>query len=452
MNASSLLFRTLVLITCTSAPVLAAEPEPPGPILPIEEMIAEALEGPAIAAARARLERARAGETLAGAPRRLQAGLEAGAWSYASTLGFVLPALSVGPLEVPSMGVPIADRRSESIMLVADQLLWDAGRSAATLRAARHERRAAELEQAAVQRAVRWQVLAAATAWQQALAARDSAEATVRSRRALVEQVEAFVRHAQAPRADLLGARAAAAEAQHDLANAVARLAAARAQLEALVGHRLAEGGRPGWPKLPSLPEGDADALIAVALERRPLARAFEARARAAAASADAARRSRHPEVHVNLSAGRIDDALLLNQNNARLAVALRWPLLTGGRAGAAARQARAVRDEMEARAEQARRRIEQEVRQALAEDVAAAARLEAARAAHQAADQALEVARSRYREGLISGREVLDAEADATRGREMDAVAGSTRIAARIAARLALGLPTTDRAERSSR
>ncbi|MDQ7005672.1 MAG: TolC family protein [Acidobacteriota bacterium] len=436
------LTRTLFLLVTVTFSAAAGSP---AQTLPLDELIAQAMEGPALRAARARIERARAGEALAVAPRRLQAGLEARAWQYASTVGFVLPATLAGPLGGASMGVPIADRRAESIALVADQLLWDAGRSAAALRAARRESRAARLEQAAVRRAVRWQVLAAATAWQQALATRQAAEATVRSRQALVEQVEAFVRHQQVPRADRLQAQAAAAEARHRLAGARAQVAAARARLAALVGRPIPEGARPGWPELPALPEGDATALAAEALERRPVARAFQARARAAADSAQVARRSRRPELHAQFTASRNDDALLLHQANAQVTVALRWPLLTGGRAAAAARQAEAVRTEMEALAEQARRRIVQEVQQTLAEDAAAAARLEAARAALRAAEQALEVARSRYREGLISGRELLDAEADATRAREMDAVAGSTRIAARIAARLALGLPTTD-------
>ncbi len=394
-----------------------------------------------MAAARARLAEAEARARSVRAQRRPQVGLEARAWQLASTPGFVMPPLALGPITSPSLGVAVAERRVQRIGIGLDQLLWDGGRSLYQLRAARRLEQAAILQEEATRLAVRWQVVQAAGAWQRALAERNVAEVSVAQRQALVEQVDAFVRHAQAPKADLLQAQAARAMARHRLSAAEAELTHARAALEALTGKLLAPGAYPVWPSLPELPSGDPQRLAEMASVRRPLPRALRAQASGSALGVEAARRARRPSLHLQLRAERHDDALQLHPNNAEVALLARWSLLTGGRIAAEAGQARARQALLVAEAEKARRRVIVEARSALAADTAASEQLTAATAAHEAAEEALRVARSRYREGLISGRELLDAQQDATQARQLFEVARSGRLAQRLAVRLALGL-----------
>lgn len=409
--------------------------------VPVSELMAQALEGPAMEAARARLAGAAAGTKSARSGLRPQVGIEARAWQLGRTPGFIMPPLTLGPFETPSLGVPIAERRAERVGIALDQLLWDGGRSIRELRAARRFEEGASLAREATRLTVEYQVVQAAAAWERALAERTTARASIEQRQALVEQVQAFVEQELVPKADLLQARAALAMARHRLAGAGAALEQARARIEALTGRPLPAGAFPAWPDLPGLPSGDPAALAAGAASARPLPRALAAQAEGAGLGADAARRAARPSLHLQVRAERHDDALELNPNNAELALLARWPLATGGRIAAAAARGRAARDGLAAEAEGARRRVVAEARSALAADAAATPQLTAATAAHEAAAEALRVARARYREGLISGRELLEAERDATAARELFEVARATRVAIRIGARLALGL-----------
>ena len=93
-----------------------------------------------------------------------------------------------------------------------------------------------------------------------------------------------------------------------------------------------------------------------------------------------------------------------------------------------------------DAQAEQARREAREQVAAAWAEDGAAGARLAAAEAADSAAREALRLAKLRYDNELITARDLLSAEDDASHARQAVAAARTGRRAARLAARIAAG------------
>ncbi len=425
------------------APVTRAAEVPR--VIPLPELIREALAGPEAERARARLEQAASGEREARSAFRPHVDLYGAAWRMASAPGFVTPSsvlpTPLGPVTVPSGESSFAERNAELLAVTAIQLLWDGGRARHALLAASRAREAAHPAEDVVAEAIRLWVIGAAAAGEAAARRRAAAEATVAEREALVRQVRSFLEHQQVPRQDLLAAEAALAMARHDLARARADESSARAAMEHLVGHPLPAGSLPGWPEeLPALPPGGEDDLVDLALARRPLPAALSLRGEAADAAAEAARRQRRPTLWLLGEAHRLDDRWQARKNNAAVAVAVRIPLATGGAVAAREARARARSRELAAELEAARRSIREQVLRALAADRAAGEQERAAKAAEEAAAAAWEAARSRYREGLIGGRELLDAEEDLARAREMLAAARAGRSAARLAALVLVG------------
>jgi len=80
------------------------------------------------------------------------------------------------------------------------------------------------------------------------------------------------------------------------------------------------------------------------------------------------------------------------------------------------------------------RRQIRREVADGVTRLTAARQAVTASSAARRAAEEALRQARLRYKEGLITNRELLDAEAVAVAARQRLAVAVAERVAARLA------------------
>ncbi len=435
----------LVALFLVPVPGRAGPPGGRETVVPLGVLLRDALAGPAMERARARLASADAGVREARAPFRPHVDLYGAAWRLASAPGFVTPEsvlpTPLGPVTVPAGEVPFAERNAELLAVTAAQLLWDGGRARQALLAADRAREGARLAEGVAAEVIRLRVLAAAAAWELAVRGRAAAEATVAEREALVARVRSFLEHQQVPRQDLLAAQAALAMARHDLARARAAETAARASVERLVGRSLPVDTVPGWPPdLPDLPPGSDDELVSRALARRPLPAALAARGEAAEALAEAARRERRPSLWLLGEAHRLDDRWQARRDNAAVAVTVRVPLATGGSIAARAARARARARELAAEREEARRLVREQVLQALARDRAAGEQVRAAEAAREAAAAAWKAARARYREGLIGGRELLDAEEDLARARAMLAAARAGRAAARWAALVLVG------------
>lgn len=432
--------RRAVLFFLLGGPAGVLLPVQAGTSVSLGQLVEQALTGPAVQEAAARIDQARAGEGEARAALKPQAGLVASTWQWGSDPGYLVPQgalFNPAPLELV-----MADRRSEAMGVSVEQLVWDGGRASRTVAAARGRREAAELEQAMVVELVKFQVVQAAFAWDRDSNLCAAARAGVAEKEALVKQVSAFLAQEQIPRADLLQAEAAAAMARHHLASAEVQRARSQAALERLTGSSLQGVEHLEWPTLPDLPQGPSEELAEKAADKRPAAAALKRASEAAREAAQAVRATWRPSLVLEARAERMDDSYQLHPNNAQLALTARVPLATGGRIAAKEKRFLATALGLEAEVEAARRGIREQVISALAEDHGSQIRLDAARAALQAAEEAYRSAQARYREGLIGGRELIDAEEDLAQARDLFAAATTGRAASRFLALLALGEP----------
>ncbi len=404
----------------------AAAPE----TLTLDEALRLARSGPAVEEAGAAVERAAALAGQAGSAFRPHLELATSDRFLASDPGFVVPPGALGnPVALPLVA---GERHVWTASLEVRQLLWDAGRTQALLRSAGEARAAAEARRRAVVRAVDLGVLEASREAAESQELFHVADAAVDDYQALLDQVSALVREEQLPLADQLQARAALEAARLERISVRARLDAALAVLEELVGRPVA--GVAPLPPVPVSGPEEEDGWITAALERRSELAALERKAAALAARARAARAERLPVLAGIAAARRQEDDYLLHKDNASVAMALQVPVLDGGLAAARGAEFEAQAKEARAGLERLRRQVRREVRQAHIRLAAARQAVAAASAARTAAEEALRLARLRYREELITNRELLDAQADAVRARRSLAAATIELTAARLA------------------
>ncbi|RMG44466.1 MAG: hypothetical protein D6718_10035, partial [Acidobacteria bacterium] len=217
-----------------AASVEEAHPRAGSVPLTFEEAIRLALDGPAVAAARAAVDEAAAGIAEARSARRPSLALQAGARSLARDPGFVLPPGALGspvPLELPS-----GERQVWTASIEIRQLLWDAGRTRAWLEAAGKGRAAAAAAERAVQHAVERAAIGAFAAAAETADLLEVARKAVEEHEELVRQVRRLVEAEQLPEADLRQAEAALEQARLRAIEADAAHRRALAALEELVG------------------------------------------------------------------------------------------------------------------------------------------------------------------------------------------------------------------------
>jgi outer membrane protein TolC len=186
-----------------------------------------------------------------------------------------------------------------------------------------------------------------------------------------------------------------------------------------------------------SPPAGEPAALVERALGARPEVAALRARIAAADANARVARGALLPQL--SLSGGyeyerpntRILPLSDRWQDTWSVGVSVAWNAFDGGRAGAAAAQARAQAAAARSQLEELTRQLRLEVTSRALEVETARAGLVVAERALEAAQASLEVSRDRYREGLIPSSELLDAETALMRaGLERTSAASEARVA----------------------
>ena len=248
-----------------------------------------------------------------------------------------------------------------------------------------------------------------------------------------------------ATRADTLRAQAALAEAalalqaaERDVlkAEAALKLAAGVEQTRALV---LAWAGEP--PPLADAP-AVLDELLAEAARLRPDLAALAALAEAARAEAGRAEAARLPVVALAANSGRtffLDDGRGPSTSYS-VGINLNVPLADGGRLRAEARAARRVAEQAEAEAAARRRQIAREVADARADVVYAQSQRAGVAAQFAAAAESARAAAARYGSGLGSLLELLTAQADLARARQVRAQADSDWLAAFSRLNQALG------------
>lgn len=160
------------------------------------------------------------------------------------------------------------------------------------------------------------------------------------------------------------------------------------------------------------------------ALLARPELQALNARRTSALAAADAAAADRRPVLVAIGQAGYTHDGYLLNQWNASAAIALRVPVLDGGKSAAKSAEYRASARALELSTEVARRQVAAELTATAAAERAARQRLAAAERAVAASTEALRLERLRHGQGLATTRELLQAMTDDTTAQAAQAAA----------------------------
>jgi outer membrane protein TolC len=288
--------------------------------------------------------------------------------------------------------------------------LYDFGRTAASVRAARADRDASfagvRAERAAIEREVRAAYLAwLGAAGTRAILAENAADAS-----ALRTSVEAHIAEGSRPGAELASARYEEARAMLELERADGELDGARLVLEQVTGASLSKTAEPDM----SLLERGAPPA---ARRTHPEVEALERRRDAATASADAHASPFAPVVAAGAEAGlrgQAETPFPLYQ----VGVSVSVPLLDGGLESASAALASSQATELSALAREARGKValaEARARQGLDR---AARRLVLAQKLVAAAEQTLKHARDQHELGAGSFDAVVRAKLEAARAR----------------------------------
>lgn len=381
--ASSLLFASSSIAALVAAPAAHAEP------IRLEDLEQRALQNRAsVVAARSRVDLAEARVDLAKVPYHptLSATAEVDAAPGARLIKvrdvsnddpFSDPYTISGSRTITERGAFIPNFRYSGTMAFSSRL-YDFGRTAASVRAARADRDASAAGVSAERQTVLVEVRSAYLGWLQAFGTRQILAESASESTALRASLEAHVAAGQRPGAELASARYDEARAALDLERSETDLVAARVDVEQAAGLRLGKTAEPDTALLDRSPP--ASAVVS-----HPNVAAVERKRDAAVASADAHAYPYAPVVGLDARAGvsgQTTSVFPLYQVGLSVTV----PILDGGaeaaaravataQAGDLSAQARELRARAEAGNERSRVALERSARRlALAESLVAAA------------------------------------------------------------------------------
>lgn len=218
------------------------------------------------------------------------------------------------------------------------------------------------------------------------------------------------------PPADVLDAQAQVADMRFRLVETEGQITSARAQLRRLIGLNsgIALELVDSIPEPPNVAAQSEDMLKQV--EQRADLRAQRESVRAAEAGVDRARYAYVPRLNAIASYQWLNghEGIETTQRGWTVGVSLNWTLFAGGSQAGAVDVARASEREEEARLQGLRQQADAEVESSLAEWRAAWRAWQSAGLASEAAAAALEQREGRYREGLGTLSELLQAQSSA--------------------------------------
>jgi TolC family type I secretion outer membrane protein len=305
--------------------------------------------------------------------------------------------------------------------LTVEQPIWTGGKIGGGVDAAERAADAASTGHERARQQVVHRVIEAYTAAVLADRHLEVAREALETARAHVELVGDLYEGGMVVESDLLQAQVRESEIEE----MVARAESARAT--ALAGLNMAMGVPMGQPvPLPETIDVDAQRadrplseLVDEALERRPDLASSEDRVGAAQAMVRSARAGFRPEIGVQGAyEANADSFFGADGTNWSVMVAATMPLFDGFETRSRVRAARAQVDAAREQSAQLRQQIELEVRRAYHDLRAATKRLAQARRAVELAQSSLRIVEDRYKEGLTTLVELLDAETALTRAR----------------------------------
>ncbi|TXG86830.1 MAG: TolC family protein [Zoogloea sp.] len=326
------------------------------------------------------------------------------------------PAARIGLPTLPGIALPdqmpLAERTYATYALQATLPVYTGGRITAAINAADIGVQASAFERSRSEQAVKLDV---AEAWLGVLRSRRALAAAERHLAALdahALDVDDLHKQGLVPRNDVLSVAVARADARQQLTRARHGVDLAAAAYNRLLRRPLDSPVDVAEPPPVDTHRDALAALAARARSLRPELSLLGARAEATDQEAEVERAARRPQVGLSAALLHEDNRYRVNQDMAQVSIGVQWDLFDGGiqrqRADAASARARAARERQTDTASL----IELEVhREWLAVDEATE-RLTTTSTAIAQADENLRVARDRYRNGVGTHTEVLDAEA----------------------------------------
>ncbi len=324
------------------------------------------------------------------------------------------PAVKVDLPPLPATQLPLADDKSVSYKARVAVPVYTSGRISRRIDAARAGLGAVQADEARTAADLKLEV---ARSYVNALRTEHGvavAEQNVTSLEAHARDVANLFKKGLVARNNLLAAQVALADARQRAIQARNKRDLAHAAYNRLLGRRLTEPVHVD-DLAPGPIEASVEALTARALDQRAELSILAERENALRHQSAAERAAANPQVSVSADYSFIENPYQVHEGLWSATLGLRWDIFDGGvirhRSGATVRRAEAVRNQRE----DAVTRIALQVRQSWLDATEAQERIGVTRQALAESEESLKVARDRYREGLGTNTEVLDAEAQRT-------------------------------------
>lgn len=307
--------------------------------------------------------------------------------------------------------MPLQERSYATHALQATLPIYTGGRIGAAVAAAETGIAASQHARTGSEQAVKLDVAEAFLNVLRARSAQAAAERHLAALDAHAADVAELSKQGLVARNDVLSVAVARADATQRLTTARNANELAGAAYNRLVGRPLDKPVELVEPPVDDAAPADLARLTALAHAKRPELAQLGALADATDREADVERAGLRPQVGLAAAAVHEDNRYRVRQDVAQLQVGVEWQLFDGGvlksRADAARARARAARE----RQTDAASLIELEVRREWLARDEATRRLTTTETAVSQADENLRVARDRYRNGVGTHTEVLDAE-----------------------------------------
>jgi outer membrane protein TolC len=321
------------------------------------------------------------------------------------------------------------------------QPVWTGGRISRHVEAAELGHEAALAQRERTRQAVIHQAVEAFTGAVVADRHLRVAEEGLRTAQAHVALVETMRSAGLVVESDVLQARLRESEVEEMVIRAKTAIDIAHAALNMTMGRDLdTPFSLPETVDVPEVPDDDLHELIDEAMLSRPDLSAARSQMAAAGKMVDAARAEIWPTVGFSGSFEMNDkDFIGAEGTNWTLVGALQWSIFDGARS-ARVRQKTAEQLQAERSTKLLEQSISLQVREAFLERGAAAQRLEQARLSMDLAEENIRIVENRYREGLTTLIELLDAQTALTQARTRAIGAGRDLLLSQATLELAVG------------
>jgi outer membrane protein TolC len=321
------------------------------------------------------------------------------------------------------------------------QPVWTGGRISRHIEAAEHGQQAAESRKERARQAVIHQVVEAYTGAVVADRHLFVAQESLSTAQAHVALVETMRSAGLVVESDVLQARLRESEIEEMVIRAQTAISIAHAAVNMTMGRDLdTPFSLPETIDVPEVPEDDLQELIVEALASRPDLSSARSQLAAAGKMSDAARAEIWPMIGFSGSFEMNDkDFIGAEGTNWTLVGALQWSIFDGARS-AKVRQRTAEQLQAERSIKLLEQSISMQVREAYLERGAAEQRLDQARRSMDLAEESIRIVENRYREGLTTLIELLDAQTALTQSRTRAISAGRDLLLSQATLDLAVG------------